>query len=46
MIKDYISLDLEMTGLNPKIDKILEIGAVKVVDGYIIEETYSDVGKD
>lgn len=38
MIKDYISLDLEMTGLNPKIDKILEIGAVKVVDGNIIEE--------
>ena len=30
MLKDYIVVDLEMTGLNPKRDHILEIGAVKV----------------
>lgn len=30
MLRDYIVVDLEMTGLNPKKDHILEIGAVKV----------------
>lgn len=29
----YIALDLETTGLNPKQDKIIEIGAVRVEDG-------------
>ncbi len=29
----YVSIDLETTGLNPKLDKIIEIGALKVVDG-------------
>lgn len=33
MIDTYISIDLETTGLNPKKDKIIEIGAVKVVAG-------------
>lgn len=33
MIRSYISIDLETTGLNPKRDKIIEIGAVKVIDG-------------
>lgn len=33
MIDNYISLDLETTGLHPKNDRILEIGAVKVVNG-------------
>lgn len=37
MINSYVALDLEMTGLNPKYDKILEIGAVKVVDGRITD---------
>ena len=37
MIKDYICLDLETTGLNPKTDKIIEIGVVKVRDGEITE---------
>lgn len=35
MINSYISIDLETTGLNPKLDRIIEIGAVKVVDGQI-----------
>ena len=37
MIEDYICLDLETTGLNPKTDKIIEIGAVKVRNGEIID---------
>lgn len=37
MIRDYVCLDLEMTGLNPNLDKILEIGAVKVQNGKIID---------
>ena len=28
--RDYVAVDTETTGLNPKIDKIIEIGAVKV----------------
>lgn len=37
MINTYISIDLETTGLNPKLDKIIEIGAVKVVDGKVAD---------
>lgn len=33
MINSYVSIDLETTGLNPRLDKIIEIGAVKVIDG-------------
>lgn len=37
IMNSYISLDLETTGLNPKTDKIIEFGAVKVIDGEIRE---------
>ncbi|MBE5875810.1 MAG: 3'-5' exonuclease [Lachnospiraceae bacterium] len=40
MIKDYVALDLETTGLNPKTDKIIEIGVVRVREG-IVRETFS-----
>ena len=40
MTDSYISLDLETTGLNPKTDKIIEIGMVKVRDGKVTD-TYS-----
>ena len=34
---DYTVIDLEMTGLQPKMDKIIEVGAVKVRNGEIID---------
>ena len=37
MINSYIALDLETTGLNPKQDKIIEIGAVRVENGEYID---------
>ncbi|WP_349674399.1 3'-5' exonuclease [Lacrimispora sp.] len=33
MISSYVAVDLETTGLDPKRDKIIEIGAVRVTDG-------------
>lgn len=33
MLKSYVSIDLETTGLNPKTDRIIEIGAIKVTEG-------------
>lgn len=36
-LQDYICLDLETTGLNPKRDRIIEIGAVKVRKGRITD---------
>ena len=37
MIKTYVAFDLETTGLSPEHDRIIEIGALKVKDGKIIE---------
>ena len=37
MTQSYISIDLETTGLSPKLDKIIEIGAVKVEKGQITD---------
>ena len=36
-LQDFVCIDLETTGLNPKKDRIIEIGAVKVRDGKIAE---------
>ena len=36
--QDYVSVDLETTGLNPKIDKIIEIGMVIVRNGQVTQE--------
>ena len=38
MTDSYICIDLETTGLNPKTDKIIEIGAVRVEEHVIVEE--------
>ena len=35
MIKDYVCVDIETTGVNAKWDKIIEIGAVRVRDGKV-----------
>ena len=43
MIQDYVCLDLETTGLDPKTDKIIEIGAVKVRNGEIVDSFQSFV---
>lgn len=37
MINSYISIDLETTGLEPKHDKIIEIGALRVENGEITD---------
>ena len=39
-MREYVSLDLETTGLEPKRDRIIEIGAAKIRDGQV-QETYS-----
>lgn len=36
MLNSYVCVDLETTGLNPKTDKIIEIGAVKVIEGVVV----------
>ncbi len=37
MTDTYISIDLETTGLNPRRDKMIEIGALKVEKGKIVD---------
>lgn len=41
MLREYVVLDLEMTGLSPLQDRILEIGAVKVKDHKIVDEFHT-----
>lgn len=43
---DYVVFDLETTGLNPNIDKIIEIGAIKYIDGVEKERYHSYVNPD
>ena len=43
MITSYVCVDVETTGLNPKEEKLIEIGAVKVVDGRDVERFQSFV---
>ena len=38
MTESYVCIDLETTGLDPKKDKIIEIGAVKVENNKVVEE--------
>lgn len=39
MTRDYIAVDVETTGLNPARDRLLEIGAARILNGKV-EETY------
>lgn len=38
MLNTFVAIDIETTGLNPERDKIIEIGALKVIDGKITQE--------
>lgn len=44
---NYVVFDIETTGLNPKYEKIIEIGAAKVRDGEVIDtfSTFVNPGK-
>lgn len=46
MIKDYIAFDLETTGLDAENDSIIEIGALKVIDGKVAERFMEFVKPD
>ena len=46
MTNSYICIDLETTGLNPKTDKIIEIGIVKVENNSIVREWETLVNPD
>lgn len=46
MINNYVAVDLETTGLDPKKDRIIEIGMARVRDGIIVDtyETFINPG--
>ena len=46
MLERYVVVDLEMTGLNPRRDRILEIGAARVEHGEVTAqyETFVNPG--
>ena len=46
MIKTYVAFDLETTGLSPETDQIIEIGALKVKDGKVVERFMEFVKPD
>ena len=37
MLKEYVVIDLEMTGLSAKTDRIIEIGAAKIKDNCVVD---------
>jgi len=41
IIEDYVSIDIETTGLDPSYDEIIEIGAVKCHDGIVCDKFQS-----
>lgn len=43
-MRAYVTLDLETTGLEPRKDRIIEIGAVKVQGGMVTGE-YANTGE-
>lgn len=46
MVDSFVCIDLETTGLNPKTDRIIEIGAVKVKKGQIVDTFLSFVNPE
>lgn len=47
MLDDYTALDIETTGLNPKLDRIIEVGAVRVRGGKVTDtyESFVNPGR-
>ena len=43
MLDEYVAVDLEMTGLHPKTDRILEVGAVKIKNHVCVAQYQSFV---
>jgi CRISPR-associated protein Cas2 len=43
---NYVVIDIETTGLNPEKDEIIEIGALKIIDGKIIDKFYALIKTD
>ena len=37
MLKSYVAFDVETTGLDPEQNEIIEIGALKVRNGKVVE---------
>ena len=37
MINRYVALDIETTGLNPAVDRIIEVGMARVEGGQIMK---------
>ena len=46
LMTSYICFDLETTGLSPEKDEIIEIGAVKVVEGKVVDRFMQFVKPD
>lgn len=46
MTDSYVCIDLETTGLDPKTDKIIEIGVVKVENNIVVDEWETLVNPD
>ncbi len=46
MEQSYIAIDLETTGLNPKTERIIEIGAIRVEDGKEVASFHSMVNPE
>jgi predicted DnaQ family exonuclease/DinG family helicase len=44
MLKSFVALDVETTGLDPSRDEVIEFGAVRVSDGEIVER-FSELAK-
>ena len=47
MLTTYLSVDIETTGLDPRMDKIIQIGALRVRDGEVTDtfQTYVNPGR-
>ena len=40
MLKSYVAFDIETTGLSPEHNEIIEIGALKVREGKVVDRLF------